>query len=227
MAKRKKRKPIHFTRSKTDVTHNFSPEKLVRIFRNANHGNVTELYRLSQEIEEKPSPIAGLLNLRKQAIKKLPYSITAPEGDTSNFAKEVAEAVHSHVQNIIPDPSTGFVGFNDLISQMQNAINPGIAVFQQAWSLGMRDILGFEFWEPTYFTLKKSRWPRRLEMKGGTVIKSEKLEKDHWIVHTHNPRGGDIARGGLIRPLAYWYALLNPAMKQNASGTLTTRHLVR
>lgn len=195
------------TRKKEDPTItrqgvNFieTPEYLAYIMDQANRGNTYNLYRYARLVEEKDFEISGLLNLRKSTVKSS-RAFAVPSAN-DGVAKAMAEFCQDQMNMIMPSPMSGLSDFESLQDNCMHALNPGLSCSQIHWGAGRRYIKGFEYFEPTYFTFENSYTPR-LQYK--TSRKSIALDPDKWVIHSHNPRGGDMTRGGLIRPLAYLY----------------------
>jgi len=195
-----KQKPEIF-RGEIDLAENTA--YIAYMFNQANRGLTHELYKYARQIEERDFEISGLLNLRKSSVKSSKAYAVPHESQRNNpLAVEIAQFTQSVMDNIMPNPQTGLTDFEGLQDNMMHSLMSGISCSQIHWKEGGRGIEGFEFFEPTNFSFYNSYKPQ-LKYRDSETYKS--LTPYKWVYHTHNPRGGDATRGGLIRPLAYLY----------------------
>ncbi len=196
---RKKENP---TLTRGGVNFLETPEYLAYIMDQANRGNTYNLYKYARTIEEKDFEISGLLNLRKSTVKSSRAFAVPPQNDSSGVAKRMAMFCQDQMDSIMPSSLSGLSDFEAFQDNCMHSLNTGLSCSQIHWGQGGRYIKGFEYFDPTYFTFENSYTPR-LQYKDSR--KSIKLDERKWVIHSHNPRGGDLTRAGLIRPLAYLY----------------------
>lgn len=179
-----------------------TPEYIAYIIDQANRGNTYNLYKYARLIEEKDFEISGLLNLRKSSVKSS-RAFAVPKGsDNSQVAKNIALFCQDTMDNIMPSALSGLTDFEGFQDNAMHALNTGLSCSQIHWGAGGRYIKGFEYFDPTNFSFTDSYVPQLKYKNESRFIQLDPLK---WIVHYHNPRGGDPTRGGLIRPLAYLY----------------------
>ena len=182
------------------------------MFNQANRGLTYELYKYARQIEERDFEISGLLNLRKSSVKSSKAYAVPQEHDDTPLAREIAEFTQDAMNNIMPNPQTGMTDFEGLQDNMMHSLMSGISCSQIHWKTGGAGIEGFEYFEPMNFSFYNSYKPR-LKYRDSETYKN--LTPYKWVVHYHNPRGGDATRGGLIRPLAYLYFFKSYVYKFN------------
>lgn len=199
-------------RSKTNLTiNNFDTKKLLEYFTLADRGRPEYQSRICQEILEKDWDIAQAHSARAEAPAAVPYEIVTAKGMEDNRqALRIRDYIQEQVNNICPHPETGLVGFDGLIENMGQCILPGFSCSQIIWKPAGAGVQGFEYYPYKLFTFydeqhkQHSHWPLlKLKEKDSPV----RLSREQWIVHTYQPRGSEITRGGLIRPLAFLFVL--------------------
>jgi phage gp29-like protein len=197
----KKQQDPDIFRSSSDM-FSCSPEWIGYIIDQANRGNTYNLYKYARMIEEKDFEIAGLLNLRKSAVKSSRAFAVPPSNDMSPEAKNIALFCQNTLDNAMPSALSGLSDFEGWQDNAMHALNSGISCSQIHWGAGGRYIKGFEYFDQTNFSFSDSYKPRLKYRNSDRFLALDPLK---WVVHYHNPRGGDPTRGGLIRPLAYLY----------------------
>ena len=197
------------TRAKLEITYALTPQKVIYILRAANSGSTQSQAKLATEILEKDPDIGYAVGIRQAAVARVPWDIVPPEGNNSAEALSVAKDIRRAVKDILPHPRTGLSSMSNLILELQSALLPGYAVSQINWKPAGAGINGFGYVAQEHFTFGNSLWPRLVR----SGKEAEELSEDGWIVHRHLPRPGDLARGGLVRPLAYLYIFKNMMFK--------------
>jgi len=182
--------------------HTLTPEWIGYIIDRADRGDTYDLYKIARMIEEKDFEISGLLNLRKSAVKSSRAFAVPPSNDMSAEAQNIARFCQDTMDNIMPSSLSGLSDFEGWQDNAMHALNSGISCSQIHWGTGGRYIKGFEYFDATNFSFNSSYQP---QLKYKNSDKYYQLDPLKWVVHYHNPRGGDPCRGGLIRPLIYLY----------------------
>ena len=98
-----------------------------------------------------------------------------------------------------------------MLGALLTAYLPGFAVVEIVWRPGGRGVVGFQFVPAHHFTFRDSLHAPRLVTHAAP--QGEPLPADKFLVHRYRHRPGDVARGGLIRPLAWLYAFKNLNLK--------------
>jgi len=182
--------------------HTLTPEWIGYIIDRADRGDTYDLYKIARMIEEKDFEISGLLNLRKSAVKSSRAFAVPPSNDMSAEAQNIARFCQDTMDNIMPSALSGLSDFEGWQDNAMHSLNSGISCSQIHWGTGGRYIKGFEYFDATNFSFNSSYKP---QLKYKNSDKYYQLNPLKWVVHYHNPRGGDACRGGLIRPLIYLY----------------------
>ena len=182
--------------------HTLTPEWIGYIIDRADRGDTYDLYKIARMIEEKDFEISGLLNLRKSAVKSSRAFAVPPSNDMSAEAQNIARFCQDTMDNTMPSALSGLSDFEGWQDNAMHSLNSGISCSQIHWGTGGRYIKGFEYFDATNFSFNSSYKP---QLKYKNSDKYYQLDPLKWVVHYHNPRGGDACRGGLIRPLIYLY----------------------
>lgn len=182
-------------RTDYDIGRDLTPEKVDRIMLSANTGDTADQCRLAQEIIEKNADIMQALSTRKNAVIGCGWHLEP--GDGSAEAKHAAETLEKILQECGDGDAADT--FEDLLEDLLGALLPGFAVSEILWQNG-GGIAGFHHIPQKHFTFVDGRMPKLItkDEPGGVAI-----PRDRIIFHRVRLHGGDPARGGLIRPLAW------------------------
>lgn len=196
-----------------DASRGLTPVEVDRIMTAANSGDIAAQCKLALELEEKDWDIFHALDIRRRAVTGIPWSIE-PGGDSS-ADKAAAEAFEAALDAI--DAATGLDTFGSLSEDLMTALVPGFAVSEIVWNKG-GGFNGFNFVEQRHFTatpeMAAESWtPSALRLVTRNNPNGAPLPPNKFIVHRYRRRGGDVARGGLIRPLAWLYCFKNLGVK--------------
>ena len=178
-----------------DAGRELTPEKVDRIMLAANTGNTEDQCRLAQEISEKNADVMQALSTRKNAVIVSGWHLEP--GDDSPEAKSVAETLEKSLREC-GDSDTADT-FEDLLEDLLGALLPGFAVSEILWLPG-GGIAGFHRIDQRHFSFSGSYSPRLITRDSPQGIE---LDRRRIIYHKLRFHGGDPARGGLIRPLAW------------------------
>lgn len=192
-------------RSDYDISRGLTPAKVDQIMIAANGGEPADLCRLCLELEEKNWDIFHALQTRHDAVMGIDWQVT-PGGDQP-ADKKAAEAFDAVLKSA--GGLNGLDSFNSLLSDLMSALLPGFAVSEIVWRKG-GGVSGFSFVGQQFFTFRDGPAPRLITRDNPGGIE---LEPYKFIVHKHRRRGGDVTRGGLIRPLAWLHCFANLNVK--------------
>ena len=187
-----------------DVSRGLNPAEVDRIMVAANGGDITEQCQLSTEIQEKSEFVSSVLPVRVQAVLGLPFEIKP--GDDSPAAKKAADAFAEELKK------TGgrtLDTFKQLRQDLLTHLLPGMACSEIIWAPGGK-LGGFKFVEARHLTL---RYGYELRLIAQNEPSGVPLAPSKFIVHKYRRNGGDVARGGLIRPLAWLHCFANLNLK--------------
>ncbi len=174
-----------------------TPQKLGRIFKEADQGDIARQVELFEDIEEKDARIHAVLQTRKQAVVGLPWEI---EGQG-----RVAKAVRQMVQ--------GITNFDEALTDLLDAVGKGFAVTEIAWQYedGM--------WWPRALNWKpQSRFRWDDSMTRLLVVTDEEpmgmaLPQNKFVVHQYKARSGHPNRTALLRTVAWMYLFKHYSIK--------------
>ncbi len=184
----------------SDASRALTPSKVDMILTAANQGETSEQCKLSLELEEKNHDVAHCMETRKNAALGVPWTIEP--GDDTPAAKKAAEDLKKALD--VAGNGNKLDTFRDLCSDMLTAIIPGFAVSEIIWKPG-GEIAGFKYIDQRHFTFRSGSM--RLMTTGEPD--GVELPPRKFIVNQYRRRGSNIARGGLIRPLAWLHCFQN------------------
>lgn len=178
-----------------------TPQKLARIFKEADAGDVSRQAELFEEIEEKDCHLASILQTRKLAVLGLEYEILAYSDDPAD--QKVAEFVREVLDND---------DFEDAMLDLLDAIGKGFAVSEILWNIqGGQAVIS----ELKHVPQKKFVWEgdeiRLLMEQSG--FKGEPLMPNKFAVHRYKARSGHPSRAGVLRVCSWMYLFKNYSVK--------------
>lgn len=177
-----------------DIGRGLTPEKIDRIMLAANTGDTEEQCRLAREILEKNADIMQALSTRKNAVIGCDWRLEP--GDESEEAKRAAETL----QTVLRDcGGNGSDSFDDLLEDLLGALLPGFAISEILWTNG-GGLAGFHHIEQKHFTFVDGYISRLVTSDNPHGVE---IDRRRIVFHKVRFHGGDPARGGLIRPLAW------------------------
>lgn len=183
------------------ASRGLTPRHVDRMLLQANGGDVEAQCQLARELPEKNHDIAAHLRTRRNTLVGCKWAIVP--GDSSASAKDAASALDSALaQTGAMVSGLGKIGtFRQLLRDLMDALLPGFAASEIVWRDGGAGFYGFRAIEQRFFSFSKGYTPR-LRVTGNMGDGIE-LPKGKIIFHETGENGGDPARGGLIRPLAW------------------------
>ena len=184
-------------------SNGLTPVRLAEIFQEADAGDVLRQMELFEEMEEKDPHLFSQLQTRKNAVTGLDFEII-PFGDEPRD-KEIADFIEEQLG--------GIEGFEDVETDLLDAIGKGFAVSEIMWgydeghvvvqSIKTRHQKRF-FWD----SLDDSFKVRTKEAPEGTLLPGNKF-----IVHKYKARSGHTSRAGILRVVAWMYLFKNYDLK--------------
>ena len=184
-------------------SNGLTPVRLAEIFQEADAGDVLRQMELFEEMEEKDPHLFSQLQTLKNAVTGLDFEII-PFGDEPRD-KEIADFIEEQLG--------GIEGFEDVETDLLDAIGKGFAVGEIMWgydeghvvvqSIKTRHQKRF-FWD----SLDDSFKVRTKEAPEGTLLPGNKF-----IVHKYKARSGHTSRAGILRVVAWMYLFKNYDLK--------------
>lgn len=184
-------------------SNGLTPVRLANIFREADAGDVLRQMELFEEMEEKDPHLFSQLQTRKNAVTGLDFEII-PFGD-EDWDKEIADFIQEQLSSI--------EGFEDMETDLLDAIGKGFAVSEIMWSYDEGRVVVREikdrhqkrfFWD----SLDDSFKVRTKEAPEG-----ELLPRNKFIIHKYKARSGHTSRAGILRVVAWMYLFKNYDIK--------------
>ncbi|WP_429885370.1 DUF935 domain-containing protein [Geoalkalibacter halelectricus] len=183
-----------------------TPAKLARIFEDAESGDLIAQAQLAEDMEEKDAHLYAELQKRKLAVLAVDWDLRPP---VEASAKEI-EAT-SHVETLLRE-----LDMDGVLLDLAAGILPGYAGIEIDWdySAGQWFPQGLHYRPADWFmTAQDARDELRLRTPDG---QGEALRPWGWIVHRHRAKSGYVARGGLVRVLAWPFLFRNYAARDLA-----------
>ncbi|WP_051967844.1 DUF935 domain-containing protein [Brevibacillus thermoruber] len=182
-------------------TSGLTPEKLARILRQADDGDIALQMEAFAEMEEKDLKLGSLLQTRKNAVLGLDWEILP--ADESEEAKRRAELVKKAME---------FEGLEDTLLDLLDAIGKGFSVCEIEWMYDQGMVLPKRIpWVDTRrFTFDLEGNMRLItdDNPSGILLPTNKF-----MIHRYKARSGSSVRGGLLRSCAWMYMFKNYSVK--------------
>lgn len=185
-----------------------TPESLTRIFTRADSGDMTDVMELFEEMEEKDTQIASVLQTRKQAVIGLDWEVTPASED--QLDQNVAEFTRASLGDIS--------NLEDAFFDMLDAIGKGYSASEIIWKTrnGHNQIKNFRWWNPKAFTYLDtdgtvSEIPKLITDE--SPVYGELLQPGKWVLNEMRTRSGMINRAGILRTVAWLYLFKNYTLK--------------
>lgn len=184
-------------------SNGLTPVRLANIFHEADAGDVLRQMELFEEMEEKDPHLFSQLQTRKNAVAGLDFELI-PFGDDDRD-KEIADFIQEQLN--------GIEGFEDIETDLLDAIGKGFAVSEIMWGYDEGHVVVREikarhqkrfFWD----SLDDSFRVRTKDEPEGVWLPENKF-----IVHKYKARSGHTSRAGILRVVAWMYLFKNYDLK--------------
>lgn len=179
-----------------------TPARLASILLSAEQGDATAYLELAEEMEEKDPHYLSVLGTRKRQVSQLDIDVE-PASDAANDVAN-ADLVRAFIERD---------ELQDELVDILDAVGKGYSATEILWDMSERQ------WFPTHLEHRDPRWFRFRQDDGRTL---ELLGEDgqgvpltpyKFIEHRHKAKSGLPIRGGLARPIAWWYLFKNYGVK--------------
>jgi phage gp29-like protein len=191
----------------TYPSYGLTPERLGRIFREADDGDPVRQMELFCEIEEKDPHIFSQFQIRKLKIQGLDWTVFP--ADDSDTSEKALIAVRNMLKSVLTYDST---------LDMLDAIPKGYSASQIMWDVseGQADIAGLEWIDPRCITFLNDDFsPRILTVDESSYGIPFPPNKVFWF--RYKARSGYDTRAGILRVCAWMYLFKNYAIKDWSS----------
>lgn len=181
-----------------------TPGKLASIFTAAEQGDLIAQADLGEDMEERDGHIHAEMSKRKRALLGLPWDIVPPR-NASMQEKKAAELVREIMLDM--------TDLEDVMFDAMDAVGKAYSGQEIEW---MRQ---GKLWMPAVIHYRPASWltvdqatRSELRLRTDSSVDGVPLQPFGWIVHIHKAKSGYIARGGLLRVLAWPYLFKNYAV---------------
>ncbi len=182
-----------------------TPERLAQIFQAADQGALQAQAELFEEMEEKDSHLASLLQTRKLAVASLDWRIEPASEEEQD--QEIAEFVEVRLRAVANLP--------EAMLDLLDAIAKGYALVEIDWQVQQYAEPVFLRWvHPKRVTFWNSLTPAILE---GNSLTGRILTPWKFIFHRYKGRSGHDTRAGMLRVVSWMYLLKNYSLKDWAA----------
>lgn len=189
------------------VTAGLTPERLARIFRAADGGDLRRQAELFDQIEERDGHIIGDMSKRRNVILDADFVLEPASEDSRDMQ------VYEECKKMM----AGITEWPDVLVSMQDAVGKGYACFEQHWDVseGQAEVGRFEFIEQKRFSFIDD---------AGLVSKVPRLITDDnpmgvdipaWrtMMHRYGGMSGHATRAGIYRICAWWFLFKHYSIK--------------
>ena len=184
-----------------------TPQRLARIFKEADQGDVTRQAELFEEMEEKDLHLAGVLQSRKLAVTGLDWEILPASDDSED--KRIAAAAKEMTEYI--------ENLDEVLLDILDAVGKGFSVGEVMWEVSEGQVWAktIEWVHQRRFTFNSPnallKYPKLIT--DDAPVWGEDLPPNKFMFHRHKARSGATPRGGILRPCAYMYLFKNYDIK--------------
>lgn len=187
-----------------NIQHHYSsaglePQMLARYMRQADEGDAEAYLELAEQIEEKDGHYVGVLGQRKRAVTGLQITVEAASEDARD--QEIAQLVRDWVER---DELR-----SDLFDIM-DAVGKGYSVSEIIWNNDNPNrwtIERIEWRDPRWFGF--NRTDGRTLMLKSDCGQLQALTPYKYIIHQVKAKSGLPIRGGIIRPVSWYWLYKN------------------
>lgn len=181
-----------------------TPERLARILKRADQGDVREQMELYEDIEEKDPHLYSQMQTRKLAVTGLDWEVQPFSSDERD--KQISEWVNEQM--------LGIEGLNEILMDMLDAIGKGISVMEIMW--GVDTSMANVIEDIRYVHPKKLTWDTQTdEMRICTqdCPSGIHMPENKFVVHRYKAKSGHESRAGVLRVVVWMYMFKNFSIK--------------
>lgn len=188
----------------TYPSNGLTPERLARIFREADSGDVMRQAELFEEIEEKDPHLSSQFQIRKLAVQGLEYEIL-PAIEEDAQARKVADFCREVI--------AGIDDWDECVLDMLDALPKGYSMIELLWDVSGNEVrpIDFRWIHPKKITFWNSITPRILTEEN--LVEGIDPPPFKFLYHRYKARSGYDTRAGILRICAWMYLFKNYAVK--------------
>jgi len=193
--------PAIYDKYSTYPSDGLTPEKLARILKEADQGDVYRQMELFEEIEGKDPHLFSQMQTRKNAVTGVDFEILSYSEDETD--KKITEFISS----IMADLDT-----EDIFMDLLDSIGKGFAVSEIIWKYKNGMVVVDEIKSREQ---KKFFWDHEDKFKVMTIEnpQGEELPINKFIVHRYKARSGHPSKAGIMRVISWMYLFKNYTVK--------------
>lgn len=195
--------PVH-SKYASYPSNGLTPQKLTKILRAADDGDIALQMELYEEMEEKDPHLFSQLQTRKNAVTGLDFEVIAAGDDP----------IDREVEEFIKNQLAAIENMEEIFMDLLDAIGKGIAISEIIWDYSAKDEIYFVK-AVKHHPQKLFFWDEddRLKMITKDHPEGEFLAKRKFIIHKYKARSGHPSRAGVIRVVSWMYLFKNYALK--------------
>jgi len=175
-------------------TNGMTPQSLAMLLQDAEQGNIMAQCELAEDMEEKDAHLFSELQKRKRAFLGVDRRLEPPRNASKQEEQDTA---------LLNEWLEDAPWMDDLILNMADAILKGFSNSEIIWRKegSFWTIDDVPFRDPSWFQVNpESR--NQITLRDSSYTGAA-LQPLGWVSHTHLAKSGYIARGGLVRVLAW------------------------
>lgn len=179
-----------------------TPERLARIFKEADQGDLYRQAELFEEMEEKDAHLSSILQKRKNAVLGLDWDVIAYSDEPHDQA----------VREFIVEALDRIPALEEAFLDLLDAIGKGYAVSEIMWEVsgGRAWVKELKWRHQKRFTFSEDG---RLLLVTDSAPTGEGVPEHKFIVHRYKARSGHPSRQGVLRVCAWMYLFKNYSVK--------------
>ena len=195
--------PTIYDKYSTYPSNGLTPEKLARIFREADQGDVYRQMELFEEMEGKDLHLFSQFQTRKNAVTGLEYEIMPYSTEKSAITDSMTDLISEVFENLDTE---------DIFTDLLDAIGKGFAVSEIIWGYENNRVIVKDIKSRLQ---KKFFWDHEDKFKVMTVEnpQGEELPINKFIIHRYKARSGHPCKAGILRVAAWMYLFKNYSIK--------------
>jgi phage gp29-like protein len=197
----------------TNPSKGLTPEKLAKIFLEADSGDVYRQAELFEEMEEKDAHLFAQLQKRKSAVLSFDYSVQ-PFSESAED-KKICDFVSENIYNL--------ENFEDALLDLLDAVGKGYSMEEINYAVDAKKVVieNLTWIHPKravfYERGAASMWEKSFEMPRilteAEQINGEIMPPFKMIYHRYKARSGYDTRAGVLRVCAWMYLFKNYSIK--------------
>lgn len=181
-----------------------TPQRLAKIFKEADQGDVYRQMELFEEMEGKDLHLFSQFQTRKNAVTGLGYEILPYSSDIkSDTLDEITDFIYKVFENL---------DIEDIFMDLLDAIGKGFAVSEIIWKIKDGKVIPAEV---------KNRHQKKFFWDENNIFKvmteenpqGEELPINKFIIHRYKARSGHASKAGILRVASWMYLFKNYAVK--------------